>query len=712
MSLVMRRSVARSASTRRGSIRGASILVASGLLFAACSGDGDSATTVTLPESLPGTIGDSIVPPASDAPDTTTGPESTEPATTTTIEAAPTIAAGAASRSVLPTVDGGHDYLDETPGWSELDAIDPDDPGVFVAAFDQGEVDVGNGNSDGSWVHDDVRATAVALEFGEQRVILVSTDTYMHFDADAVASQTLDDLPAEWAEAELIISATHNHHGPDTAFSINDDWYQLLANETAAAIAEAVDAVAPATISVASGTHGYGVSDGRDPVVMDPRLNVLAIDDAATGDAIATIVQWGSHPETTLSWSPPADAAGLEEACAIKGWTGDDCTAEGRYFTADYPGVLRDRLTESRGGEVLYFNGAIGNQIGPGDSPTWVVDDEHPVGNGWVVPDGAEPLTECDDRDPYLCRSFAKTESIGTQLAVAVTGLIESAAPVEVEELTVRTEPFFTRLTNIGFRVLIAEGDLGWQPAVLFTCEGEPSADACTATEGELEDDPVLTPLVESQITVGDVLESRVSHLDLGDVGFLFMPGELPPELVVGLPADFMDAPEQYYREPELHAVGADYEIPGFLLSLVDESITFTVGLGGDELGYWVPVNEYRLRCLDITLADGATCQSLADRGVIPSVDFIDGPTCKAITDDPSALEAFGADAPAVASICRYGQALGRELGEPDGHYEETNAAGWDLVEDLWAAATRLFGREGTGPVNPDNAGDSPLRGG
>jgi hypothetical protein len=77
---------------------------------------------------------------------------------------------------------------------------------------------------------------------------------------------------------------------------------------------------------------------------------------------------------------------------------------------------------------------------------------------------------------------------------------------------------------------------------------------------------------------------------------------------------------------------------------------------------------------------------------VIESPDWVGGRTCKTITDDPAALEALGADGPAVAAACRYGQALGRELGEPEGHYEETNAAGWDLVDDLWAAAQRLFG--------------------
>ena len=45
----------------------------------------------------------------------------------------------------------------------------------------------------------------------------------------------------------------------------------------------------------------------------------------------------------------------------------------------------------------------------------------------------------------------------------------------------------------------------------------------------------------------------------------------------------------------------------------------------------------------------------------------------------------------ALRAVCRYGQALGRELGEPADHYEETNAAGWDLVDDLWTAASELL---------------------
>ena len=449
-------------------------------------------------------------------------------------------------------------------------------------------------------------------------------------------------------------------------------------------------------LSSAVGDHGYGADDVRDPIIRNTALNVLTVDDIESGEAIATLVQWTGHPESTLGWSPPADAANLEEACAIKNWTDDNCTAEGRYLTADYPGVLRQRLQAARGGEVLFFNGPLGNQVGPGAAPTWVVDEEHPVGDGLTVPEGAVPLTQCDDREDYYCRSFAKTESIGTELAKAVLEALDEAARVRVTELTVRIESFYTRLTNIGFRVLIADGDIGWSTPVLYNCNGKPfTDDNCVEDGGELIDDPLLTPLFNSQIAAGDVIGSQIAHVDLGDVGLLFMPGELPPELVRGLPEDFETDPEKYYREPHLHAVGADYTIPGHLLSLVDESVTLTVGLGTDQIGYFVPVSDYRLRCLDLVVSPQfTTCAELHDRGVIEGEDWISGSTCQRITDDESALEELGNDAEAVQAICRYGQALGRELGEPEGHYEETNAAGWDMVDDLWEAAQRMLQAE------------------
>jgi len=643
---------------------------------------------------------------ASSGSEDSAAPESSAPLGSEAPASDAVLEVGAASASILPTVDGTTDYLKDTAGWGDVAGdVDPNDIGVFVPTFDQGQVSISNGNSDASWVHDDVRATAVAVQRGEQRAVIIGLDTYMTFsmDADHIEELAKRQLPAEWQDVPILIAPSHNHHGPDVAFDINPDYYEHLARQAVAAILEAVSNVGPATAVATSGEHRFGVSDGRDPIVFDPRLNVLEFANP-DGSPIATIVQWTSHPESTLGWEPPV--ADLAERCATKGWEGEDCFADGRYITADYPGVLRTRLQQAGKAEVLFMNGPLGNQIGPGEADVWSVDDEHPVGSGWVVPDGASPVAGCED---FRCRNMARTDAIGSRLAEAVLGLLEAAPTVEVDKVSWTEQPFYSRLTNIGFRLLIADGDLGWQPIELYNCQpGQPLSDeTCTSDEGKLEDDPVLTPLTGSQIRVGDVVKTRVSFLDFGSVGFVFLPGELPPELIVGLPADFDTATERYYIDgPGLHAEGPDYDFPGYVTSLVDRSVLFTVGLGEDELGYWVPVNEYRLKCLEIAFSGGQTCADLFARGIIPYADAIDGRTCKRITDDPTALQAYEqADADAVVALCRYGQALGRELGEPEGHYEETNAAGWDLVEDFWAAVLALFGAEGSGRINPDNAG-------
>jgi hypothetical protein len=588
---------------------------------------------------------------------------------------------------VLPTVGGTRDYLADAPGWA--DPVDPADIGVFVPTWDQGVVDVGNGEGDGSWVHDDLRTTALVLQKGETQVIMITADLYMlfAFDQDEIERRLRDQLPPEFAEAQIIISATHNHHGPDSAFSINDDWYDQAADEMVGAAMDAIgNGLLPARMTSVAGEHRFGQSDQRDPLIVDPRLNVLQVLDQENGDAIATVVQWASHPETTLGWNPPGD---ITAACATKGWAADDCSAEGRYFTADYPGIVRERVQAAVGGEVLYYNGALGSQIGPGRADVWQIDDAHPIGDGITVPAGAQPVAGAADlRD----RNLARTAAIGDALADHVLELIGSAKDVGFDAIEFRQQSFFTRLTNIGFRVLLADGDLGWQVPTVYNCTAKPfTEDNCTDDGGATIDDPLLTPLVESQIRAGDVFKTRVTWLRFGDVGFLFMPGELPPELVIGLPADFSTDTAAYFEFPDLHATGEDYAIPGALLDLVPTSQTFTVGLGGDELGYWVPINEYRLKCMDLEIpaTTGYTCQRLFDEGLLVAPDAVAGPTCRALTDEPPVAATDAQQA--LSAVCRYGQALGRELGEPEDHYEETNAAGWDLVDDLWTAATQLF---------------------
>jgi hypothetical protein len=416
---------------------------------------------------------------------------------------------------------------------------------------------------------------------------------------------------------------------------------------------------------------------------------------------IGTVVQWNNHPETTLNWSPPADIA---SACAALGWTGDNCHAEGRYLTSDYPGVLSKAISGRVGGETLYFVGALGEIIGPGGASVWEVDGEHPLGDQFHPPAGA--AVPGGDGFTYTDENFRRAVVIGEQAARAALDIIEGGEWIGRPTISYRSQDFYSRLSNLGFRVLLvvdpATGftQLGHLPPTAYTCPatGPKTDETCTDVGFATEEDPVA-----GTIRAGDHLRSGVGYLRIGPVGMMFLPGEVAGELVVGLPAEFRTDPGRWYDEPAgLHAFGDDFTTGGYVIRRMHDRYEFTIGLGNDELGYIFPISNWRVACVADELAGPGTCQALHEAGVIEHPDAVAGTTCKAITEDPSRLEAYPPDAAlAVSASCRYGQALG----EAQGHYEETNSAGWDLAADMMAAVAALTGDADPTEVNPDFPG-------
>ncbi|NNE11999.1 MAG: hypothetical protein HKN41_07095, partial [Ilumatobacter sp.] len=392
------------------------------------------------------------------------------------------IKVGAASRSVLPTVDGSHDYLADV----DPDPNDPYSPGLPVPAWDQGRVAVGNGDADSFWVHDDMRVKAVAFE--EQRghdiTVVVAANLYMIFrgDADEIRAKVAERLPARVADrVEIAIHADHNHHGPDTAFDVNHEWYDLMTDQAADAVVEAIDELRPARLEVAETEHWFGLRDSRDPRVLDPTLGVLRAT-ATNGATIATLMFWANHPEVTLFWSPPTD--GLAADCALLGLTGGDCHAEDRYFTADFPGWATRIVEDEVGGEALFLNGAVGDLITPLGSTVWEVDDDAPLGDGLTAPAGAQPPIGAST---FTERNFRRTYLIGRELATATLDALETASPIERPTVDYEVAPVFTRMSNIGFRFLLVVDEatgrtqLGHNVFDLYTCPatGEKSDATC-----------------------------------------------------------------------------------------------------------------------------------------------------------------------------------------------------------------------------------------
>jgi hypothetical protein len=352
------------------------------------------------------------------------------------------------------------------------------------------------------------------------------------------------------------------------------------------------------------------------------------------------------------------------------------------------------------GGEALYYVGALGVIIGPGRATIWEVDGEHPLGDHFTPPDGA--AVPGGDGYSYTDRNFRRAIVLGEQAARAALRVLEGAELVTAPRVELEHEEFMTRLSNVGFRLLLVvdpatgRSRLGHEPAVLYNCpaEGPRTDDTCTSDGFALEDDPLVGP-----IRAGDHLESEVAYLRIGSVGMMFLPGEVAGELTIGLPAEFYVDPARWYDEPlGRHAFGDQYTTPGYVTNRMHDRHEFTIGLGSDELGYIFPISNWRIACV----AGAEACEALHGAGFIDHPDAVSGTQCKAITEDPSQLSEYPSEvAEAIVASCRYGQAFG----EAAGHYEETNGAGWDVAADMMAAVAALTGDANPAMVNPTFAG-------
>jgi len=348
---------------------------------------------------------------------------------------------------------------------------------------------------------------------------------------------------------------------------------------------------------------------------------------------------------------------------------------------------------------VVFLNGALGVLIGPGGSDVWEVTSAHPLGNQLKAPPGA---VAPGGGINYTQRNFRRGEVIGEQLALAAGRLLDSATKITAPRVSYSVQPFYTYLSNMAFRYLLTVNPAPGARASATIPRRSTSArsrgeDRCELHLGWIRghDRPAARP----HHRVGDHLKSAVEYVRIGPVGMMFLPGEVPGELTIGLPALFRSEPENWYEEPAgTHAFGDDYQVPGYAQRRMSDRYEWMVGLGSDQIGYFVPLSNYRVACVADLLAGPGACDGLHAAGAIEFPDAVAGATCKRITDDPSELAGYPEPArTAIWASCRYGQLLD----EAQGHYEETNSAGWDIVQDMMDAIGVLTGNSDPTEVNP-----------
>ncbi len=263
------------------------------------------------------------------------------------------------------TLEVGVAKVDITPDMSQYDPwTDADNNGRYDPdKGDTYEDRNGNGKFDAVWmagfsmnrpakgVHDPLWARAVAFRNNGVTVAMVTIDSIGIFHEKFIEVRKSID-PALGID-HVMFSSLHNHEAPDTmgiwSYTIPphfDHGYMALVQRACKqAVEEAVADLQPAeTILAEVETPPEDfVDDSRKPLVYDNVIRAARFVKPGTDETIATVVEWGNHPETLGSKNSEL--------------TSDFC----HYWREGVEkGVGEPNGVEGLGGMCLYFQGLVG----------------------------------------------------------------------------------------------------------------------------------------------------------------------------------------------------------------------------------------------------------------------------------------------------------------------------------------------------------------
>lgn len=209
---------------------------------------------------------------------------------------------------------------------------------VFLAGFGR--------NRRATAVHDDLYARALALAEGATQVVVVAVDLIglPRSFCQAVERRVQAARPG----AQLLIAATHTHHGPDTlglwgpdeATSGVDRQYMAALEESLVATAlDALGSMRPATLRRTVCQVAGVAKNARNPDVKDETLSVLQFCGDEDGRPLATLLVYPCHPEVLWDENP--------------------------HITADYCASLRTTVEAATGAPALALVGALGGMMTP-----------------------------------------------------------------------------------------------------------------------------------------------------------------------------------------------------------------------------------------------------------------------------------------------------------------------------------------------------------
>lgn len=350
---------------------------------------------------------------------------------------------------------------------------------VYLAGFGQ--------NRKAKKVHDPIMARAVVMADGEEKIALISVDVVGLFLPSV--ERVREKLPGF---KYVLVSATHNHEGPDTLglwgaspvqSGIDPEYLKKVQEGCVEAAKVADKARVPALVRIGTAKDSDLLADGRLPIVKHDELVVLHFRAPKTDKPLGVLVQWNCHPETLASKNT-------------------EITADYIYYTVKY-------LRESQKCPVAYFTGTVGGLMTTLKLP---VKDE----NGKALDDG----------------TFEKADRYGYLLAKLTEKALKDAVPITLTPFDIRTRELLVPVDNNIYRLAWSFGVLD---RAMYLWEGDPTPKKFVAIKD-------VSKLV--------AVKTELGYLKLGTLEVAAIPGEIYPELVLGKvqnpadpAADFPESP-------------------------------------------------------------------------------------------------------------------------------------------------------------------------
>lgn len=192
-------------------------------------------------------------------------------------------------------------------------------------------------------IHDDLYVRSLAIQTEHITLVLVALDLIGFFRPDVYEVIEKINRP----DVQIVIAATHTHHGPDTmglwgpdqkTRGVDEVWMSATKQTIVDVIHASLFALKPASAKWTSVNIPGLVKNARNPQILDDELTLLQFL-AADGRPLATLFNFPCHPEVLWEHNP--------------------------HITSDYVHYLRDEAEKQTGAPCIFFSGALGGMMTP-----------------------------------------------------------------------------------------------------------------------------------------------------------------------------------------------------------------------------------------------------------------------------------------------------------------------------------------------------------